>query len=128
MNEELRSRTGDLDEVAEYLDSILASLPTGIVVLDASLVVQSWNQRAQDLWGLRRDEVVGAPFFGLDFGLPTGQLRESVRHARVDGGSSELVLDAVNRLGRAVSCHITVSPLGPGTAGVVLSMEEVTTG
>ena len=33
--------------------------------------VRSWNRGAEDLWGLRADEVSDEEFFSLDFGLPT---------------------------------------------------------
>lgn len=124
MNEELRARTGQLDEVAEYLESILASLPGGLVVLDAGLRVRSWNSRAEALWGLRGDEVSGQPFFALEFGLPITQLRELVRDGLAGTASPRVDIDAVNRLGRPFTCTVTVTPLGAGGGGVLVSMEE----
>ena len=124
MNEELRARTGDLDEVASYLEAILAGVPVGLVVLDPKLLVKSWSAHAAELWGLRADEAVGAPFFALDFGLPTGALRDLVRHCLVEGTVGATEIEAVNRLGRSITCEVTVSPLGVGQSGVLLSMRR----
>ena len=54
MNEELRVRTDEVAHVNALLESILASLPGGVVVLDADLLVLMWSRQAEDLWGLRR--------------------------------------------------------------------------
>ena len=67
-------------------------LPSAVVVLNSYLLVEEWNERATDLWGLEEPAVVGEPFFGLDFGLPLATLQEPVRACRsagcggVDGG------------------------------------------
>jgi len=50
------------------------------------------------------------------------------RHILQDGQDHEVVLDAVNRRGRAMRCRVTLSPfVGPqkNHQGVVLVMEEV---
>ncbi|MBO0686483.1 MAG: PAS domain-containing protein, partial [Candidatus Dormibacteraeota bacterium] len=49
INVDLTSRTGELDRVNLFLQSILASIETGVAVLDDSLRVQLWNRRAEDL-------------------------------------------------------------------------------
>ena len=87
------------------------------------------NPRAQDLWGLRAEEVVGQALQNLEIGLPVERLKAAVR-ACIDGRSDaeEVVLDAVNRRGRAIVCRITVAPFrggGKPASGAVLLMEEV---
>ena len=71
INDELRERTAELDDANAFLEAILTSLRAGVAVVDRDLQVQVWNQRAEDLWGLRRDEAVGQHFLNLDIGLPT---------------------------------------------------------
>ena len=45
-----------------------------MVVVNRDLVVQiSGDHRAEDLWGLRPEEVVGKPFLNLDLSLPLEQ-------------------------------------------------------
>ncbi|HET9167967.1 MAG TPA: CheR family methyltransferase [Actinospica sp.] len=125
MNEELRSRTAELDEAHAFLAGVLSSIAAGVVVLDAELRVRSWNRGAEDLWGLRASEVDGQPFFGLDFGLPTAQLQETVQECRGTGRrSGPAQVAAVNRIGRRILCSVACSPLDRD-GGVVLLMEQI---
>ncbi|WP_329068802.1 CheR family methyltransferase [Amycolatopsis sp. NBC_01480] len=125
MNEEMRIRTAELDETRTFFEGVLSSVEAGVVVLDGQLQVRSWNRGAEELWGLRADEVFREDFFKLDFGLPTDVLRERVRTSNDTGErSGPLKIDAVNRKGRPLVCRVSCSPLhGPGE-GVVLLMEQ----
>jgi two-component system CheB/CheR fusion protein len=101
---------------------------TGVVVVDRDLKVTSWNHRAEDLWGLRAEEVQGQNILNLDIGLPTSQLRASIR-ACLSGEAeyAPAVLTATNRRGKAITCKVTGSPLvgqGKEVRGVILLMEE----
>jgi two-component system CheB/CheR fusion protein len=128
MNEEMRVRTSELGEARGFLEGVLSSIAAGIVVLGSGMAVRSWNRGAQELWGLRPDEVRGEAFFNLDFGLPTGQIHQTVQECLVSGKQVGPVrVNAVNRIGRAITCLVTCSPLDQaGDAdGVVLMMEEM---
>jgi two-component system, chemotaxis family, CheB/CheR fusion protein len=124
MNEELRTRTAELDETTRYLEAILAGVPVAVIVLDGGLRVRLWNSAAEELWGLRGSEVREESFFGLDFGLATGQLRPMVRSSQAGNEGAPVEIEAVNRRGRAIVCTVRSSPLGGGEEGVVLLMEE----
>ncbi|MEU6251915.1 CheR family methyltransferase [Streptomyces sp. NPDC047043] len=125
MNEEMRVRTEELDEARTFLEAVLTSVAAGVVVLDQSLKVKSWNRGAADLWGLRPDEVLDQPFYGLDFGLPTEKLRETIQRCVDTGGrGAPMPVPAVNRLGRAITCLVQCSPFDGHNGGVVLLMEE----
>lgn len=126
MNEEMRIRSGELDEARNFLAGVLSSIVAGVVVLDAQLRVRSWNRGAEELWGLRSQEVTDQPFFGLDFGLPIAELRTVVDECRTSQQRTGPVeLAAVNRIGRSIVCSITCSPLDGHGCGVVLLMEEL---
>jgi two-component system, chemotaxis family, CheB/CheR fusion protein len=130
VNDELRHRTEEFNRINSWLQSLLSVPPSGLVVMDHELRILLWNQRAEDMWGLRSDEVQGKSFFELDIGLPIHQLREPIR-ACFEGRQSEttLVLDAVNRRGRAIKCEVIVKmfgELGDESMGVAISMEDVT--
>jgi two-component system CheB/CheR fusion protein len=128
MNEEMRIRTGELDEARTFLEGVLSSVAAGVVVLDADLKVRSWNKGAEELWGLRAEEVSNQPFFQLDFGLPTGELRDIVNECLTSSRrTGPLQVAAINRIGRAITCTVTCSPLkGKGEGeGAVLLMEEL---
>jgi two-component system CheB/CheR fusion protein len=132
INDELRERTAELNEVNEFLEAILTSLGLGVAVLDTQQRVQIWNNRAEDLWGLRRDEALDHHFLSLDIGLPSEELAAPLR--AVLSGSSEREsreLQAVNRRGRSIVCAATVlpliaSPAGDGTKvrGAIVMMED----
>jgi two-component system CheB/CheR fusion protein len=129
MNEEMQIRTAELDEARTFLEGVLSSVAAGVVVLDAELVVRSWNKGAEELWGLRADEVRNQAFFKLDFGLPTADLRDIVQQCLASGRrTGPAQVDAVNRIGRTITCTVVCSPLKGGsvgdTEGAVLLMEE----
>ena len=129
INGELRERTDELHDANAFLNSILSSLRGGVAVVDGDLKILIWNHLAEDLWGVRFDEVKGRSLLGIDIGLPVRQLREPVREVIGDGNQpQELILDAVNRRGRAIKCRVSMTPFhGPKGAsqGAVIMMEEM---
>jgi two-component system CheB/CheR fusion protein len=125
MNDELRQRSSELDKVNLFLESVLASLQSGVVVTDAQLHVQIWNRASEQLWGLSPDEVRGQDVMSLDIGLPVDQLREPMQ--AILAGRSERewqVLDATDRAGRAITCHVSIMPLAQGeqVQGLIILM------
>ena len=117
-----------LDDANAFLEAVLTSLRAGVAVLNRELQIQAWNRRAEDLWGLRREEAVGEHFLNLDIGLPTDQVRPLIRQALTDGKVPVSVeLDAVNRRGRSIRVRIECSALVGGDGGIsgaVLVMED----
>jgi two-component system, chemotaxis family, CheB/CheR fusion protein len=126
MNEELRERSVELNDVNAFLETILTGMGMSVAVLDTHLQVQIWNGQSRELWGLTRDEVEGTSFLRLDFGLPVDALKPGLK-ACLAGTTEreELVLDAVNRRGKAFRCGVVCQPLdGPGApSGVIVMME-----
>jgi two-component system CheB/CheR fusion protein len=128
MNEEMRVRTAELDEARTFLEGVLSSVAAGVVVLDSDLRVRSWNKGAEELWGLRAEEVNNQVFFHLDFGLPTGEVRGIVNECLTSSRrTGPLQVTAINRIGRTIMCSVTCSPLKGKTdgEGAVLLIEEV---
>ncbi|MEY9988437.1 PAS domain S-box-containing protein [Streptomyces sp. V4I8] len=104
---------------------VLTSIAAGVVVLDKDLKVRSWNRGAVDLWGLRADEVLEEPFFELDFGLPTDALLPVVQRClETRKRSGPVAVEALNRIGRSITCDVFFSPFDRHNCGVVLMMEE----
>jgi two-component system, chemotaxis family, CheB/CheR fusion protein len=128
INDELRERTDELNQSKAFLESILASLHVAAVVVDPNFHILMWNVEANELWGLREDEVQGHSLVSLDIGLPVEQLRNPAR-AVLTGRATfqEAVLEATNRRGRVIQCRVTCTPLVGAegeTQGVILLMEE----
>jgi two-component system, chemotaxis family, CheB/CheR fusion protein len=129
INEELNQRTDELNSINAFLESILSSIEGGVIAVDGELRVTAWNPGAQELWGLRREEVEGIHLMNLDIGLPVEELRVALRQAMNDGGQpSETVLNATNRRGKPLRCKVICTPLQESGAmrGAILFMEEVT--
>jgi len=129
VNEELRQRTDEMNQLNAFLESVLTGLRAAAVVLNQNLNVLIWNKRAEDLWGLRSDEVQGRSLLNLDIGLPVGELHGVIRPCLVgDSAHQEVDLDAVNRRGKKIRCRVTCTPLispSKKREGVILLMEEV---
>ncbi|SDK49842.1 two-component system, chemotaxis family, CheB/CheR fusion protein [Nocardioides sp. YR527] len=126
MNEELQIRSSELDETRTFLQSVLSSIGLAVVVLDDRLTVRSWNTAAENMWGLRADEVRDEAFFSLDFGLPLAEIRSIVEQARADDvRTGPVEVPAIDRKGRALGCQITCSPLVGEAGGVVIIMEPI---
>jgi two-component system CheB/CheR fusion protein len=129
VNDELRRRGMDLGRSNIFLESILRSVPLGVVVMNGDLVIDLWNDVAADMWGLRQDEVRGRHFLGLDIGLPVQHLRQPLNALRHDSGAPvEVVLDATNRRGRAIRVRVVCAHTGSDRSdsrGVVVVMQEL---
>lgn len=132
MNDELRHRTGELNELNAFLETILTTIGLAVTVLDRQQHVQIWNGEAREMWGLTPDEVEDRHLQSLDFGLPVEKLKPALR-ACLSGESQQevVVLDATNRRGKAFQCQVTCLPLhgsGDGTvSGVIMLMEVAET-
>ena len=91
--------------------------------------MQVWSHRAEDLWGLRPEKVLGTHLLNLDIGLPIDMLKTPIRSCLSgEEKSVELVLPTTNRRGKQVSCRVTCAPLytgGGDIRGVIVVMEEV---
>ena len=128
-NKVLHRKGQEVNEANALLSSILAGLRSGIIVLDSDTNILIWNYQAEDFWGLRSDEVQGKSLFALDIGLPTENLRESIRVCLAEESDyAERVLAATNRRGRQFNCHLAITPLknaNGACGGIILLMEEV---
>ena len=129
VNQELHMRNQAFDEMNKFLNSILSSIPGAVVVLDTELQVELWSERAEDLWGLRADEVLGRPFLNLDIGLPVIELKTPIRDCILDSNESQtVILDARNRRGHDIQVKVSCTPrLGyqKMTQGVIIIMDEI---
>ncbi len=126
INDEIQRRTGDLNEINDYMTAILTSLRSAVVVLDRDSDIRIWSRKAEELWGLRAEEVMGHAFQNLDIGLPVERLKSVIR-ACIDGRSEyeEVVLEAINRRGRTIQCQVSCTPFADSSRqvrGAVLVM------
>jgi two-component system, chemotaxis family, CheB/CheR fusion protein len=128
LNDELRTRSVDADTLTTYLQSVFSSLRSAVVVIDSDYRVRVWNRGAEDLWGVRSEEAVGASFLRLDIGLPVAELVEPLR-AAITGQPGDLVktIRSTTRRGKTIDCQVSITPLktSDGTScGVILFMDD----
>jgi two-component system CheB/CheR fusion protein len=128
INAESRERNDMVSELNAFLEGILTSLRGAVVVVDRDLRVHKWNHRAEDMWGLRSDEVLGRNFLNLDSGLPVEQLKTPIRTCLAqEQESTETRFEATNRRGKPISVRVTCTPLveraGDPPRGVILLMD-----
>lgn len=128
INGELRDRSLELNRVNAFLESILSAIRAGVVVINPDLQVLIWNSKAEDLWGLRSDEVFLRYFMNLDIGLPLQPLRQPLKEIiALELDSYEVILEALNRRGRTIQCQVTCTPImhtSLNIQAVILLMEE----
>lgn len=132
INDEVGRRSHEAAELNSFLESTLASLSGAVIMLDRDFQISRWSQRAEDMWGLRPDEVFQTNFLNLDTGLPVEQLRAPVKACLAgEAESLQVRLEATNRRGKRIQVIVTCSPLvpkrGAEPTGVILVMEEVPT-
>jgi two-component system, chemotaxis family, CheB/CheR fusion protein len=107
INDTLRERSVELDDAKALVDSLINSIQLGMAVVDREMRVVVWNRGCEELWGLRSDEINGAPLSSLDIGLPIDAIKPLIGKAFVDPDlTEETVVDAVNRRGRATRVRI----------------------
>ena len=129
INDELRNRGTQLNDLNRFLRSVFASLGGGVAVVDQQLRVKVWNHRAEDLWGVRSEEVVDQRFTDLDIGLPVEKVKPLITDTfKRDGHPAQLIVPAINRRGKKIQVRITATPLVEPdhklAQGVILMMEE----
>jgi two-component system CheB/CheR fusion protein len=131
-NEELRTSTEEVASLNQFMTGVLGSFRAGVVVVDPDLRVLVWNAAAEELWGVREDEVIGQYLVDLDIGLPMSQLHPLLRRQIAgDGPPHDTVeLDAVDRRGRPVHIRGTVSSFQqlPGERGGAVVLMDPTGG
>lgn len=129
-NEELRLQAQQAVGYKTYLESVLRSMNTGVVVIDDKHIIRNWNRWSENAWGLRSEEVIGTLISSLDIGFPIHLLRTSF--AAVQSGRealTEQVIEGVDRRGRPILCRVRVAPLTTENnqpAGLIIAFEDVT--
>ncbi len=114
-----------LDEMREYTKNVLESMPNGLITVDRSLCVATFNPTALEILGKTREEVEGKP---IDQLLP---LENEVRQVLSD---SESILEKEVRLSQEgrnkTFLFLSVSPLKEPESkvarGAVIILRDVT--
>jgi two-component system CheB/CheR fusion protein len=111
MNDELRDRTDEALHANSFLSSILSSVEQAVIVVDPELRILKWSHAADELWGLREDEVEGLHLLNLDIGVPVAELRDPIRQVLAGTPQEPVLLEGHNRRGQPVRCEVTLTQL-----------------
>jgi PAS domain S-box-containing protein len=126
----VRRAEAERDHALERLRLHIERLPLAYLTLDADLRITDWNPAAQQLFGFRRDEVVGAD--AVELLVPPearAQVEETFRRVRRGDMSAHGVNDNRTRDGGTVVCHWFNTPLLDADGrftGLVSLAEDVT--
>ncbi|MGK2910121.1 MAG: CheR family methyltransferase [Sphingobium sp.] len=130
VNEELRVQAEQAISYRLYLEAVLRSMNGGIIVLNEHREIRSWNRWNEKTWGLRADEVLGTSIEKLEIGLPVDLLFDGL--SQVENNRSEqieLILEGMDRRGRAITCRVVTSALTTeegDNLGSVLLFQDIT--
>jgi len=65
VNESLRLKVGELNDVTNYLDSVLSSMHSGVVAVDLNGRIATINRAAERILGIPRARAIGVPYDAL---------------------------------------------------------------
>lgn len=128
INEELRQRGTELNATKALFGAVLATLRTGVVILDRELRVQVWNAMMTEYSGVRVHEAMGKSFptlaLGFEDQLPLDDIATMLRAAVVAQNESRRTIE--KRSGKTVACELRVAPLlGVHGSGAIVLVGEV---
>jgi PAS domain S-box-containing protein len=120
VNEILRRSLNDRDRLANYLNSILESLDSGVIVTDQNGIITIFNEAAEQYTGVKAQDALGSEYFAA---LGVAALKDASRI--FTGERSAVTGEKEFRLadGSVVSMAYSLTRLrqigGAGTAGMV---------
>jgi two-component system CheB/CheR fusion protein len=122
INEELRQRDTELNTNTALFSAVLASLRTGVAVLDRALHVQMWNAKMVAYSGVRAHEAMGKFFptlaLGFESRLPLGDVATMLRFAVDARDEKSCTVEAGP--GQQGIFELRVAPLLGGFSGGVI--------
>ena len=119
LNAQFDARSSELRRLDAYHRGLLNSMEQSIFVTDRSLLVTSWNQAAERLWGLRAEQVIGRELMLLPLADVVRMLRPALDTALKQETTAE-VHDVPYTLpgGEVRKATVRVTPLRDALGGV----------
>ena len=124
---QLRQSYGDLEASKNYQESILESMPSGVITFSESGLVRTANQASCRILGCELEQLVNRPATEL-FGGPNGWLALQLQEVQHSGESRQLLDTELALAAGTTSVNITLQPLQDprlGTIGVILMLEDI---
>ncbi|MFH1153078.1 MAG: ATP-binding protein [Pseudomonadota bacterium] len=125
MTDQISLRKQELQQVHDLLDSVINSMASAIVAIDADGRVLLWNQEAMGLFGRDKAQVTGHPLEDCLFPLVLDP--SLVRQAVQERSVQALKGIVMSRDDRSLLMDVTIFPLNYGQRpGAVLRIDDVT--
>jgi two-component system nitrogen regulation sensor histidine kinase NtrY len=125
---EIRRRHAELEERRRYIETLLESIPVGVVSLSATGIVTTSNRAAKRILNLADTQDIAGMTFDEVFAR--GRLPEVAGAVRdcLQGGIGPVMREIHSSVaGEATSLSLTIAPIGEGgSPGVLMVMENVT--
>ncbi|MEO7086687.1 MAG: PAS domain-containing protein, partial [Gemmatimonadaceae bacterium] len=129
LEEELASRTREIDEQHRFTEKIIDSLPLGLYVIDRSYRIQAWNhKRETGLQGVSRDEAIGRTIFEVLHRQPAEVLRQEFESVFETGQMQQFTIESTS-FGDARTYRLTKIPMhleGLEVSHVITIGEDIT--
>ena len=128
-NEQLASQNVELERRGRYIETLLDTVTSGVISLDAEGRVGTVNKAAQTMLGLDPAQLVGRDPLALLRGEYADLFREAVAHMRTSPGSLWQRQIDLPVSGRLLRLLVTVVPLQSeqgGRAGTVAVFDDIT--
>lgn len=123
MSAELDQKSAELNERRRYIETVLDSLPTGVISFDAKGRITTINDSAVAIFGIRSREIEQLTIEEL--GDANEVLRVLVARARRIGHASDQTVLRSASAADERTVAITASALAGDTGGVVLVVEDL---
>lgn len=119
---------------ATFAETLLTSMPDGVIYSDRDGIIRYWNDGATRIFGFSGQEAIGRT---LDLIIPEGLrarhwegYHETMRTGRTHYGDGQLLsVPALRKDGKRVSVAFTIVPFTDGTGaieGIAAVMRDVT--
>ena len=108
----LEQKASEVARLKDFSENIVESLNVGVLAVDLDGIVEAWNTRMEQVFGVARADAVGQPLSSL---LPPELVHEIV--ARVDQEQiTGIYKQRLQREGRSLILNVSITPL-VGKAG-----------
>ncbi len=120
----VHDRTRELYALKEHLETVIASVGTGVISVDPRGAIDTVNERASFILGLQAAEARGRPFAEVMTTAGAGPVVEAARNAALGPPSARADV-RVRLRGRQRALSVGASPLG-SEGGQVVVLDDLT--
>jgi PAS domain S-box-containing protein len=120
----------EIIQTKDYLENVLESTESKIMVLDRDMTIRTMNSAQERLYNKTKEDVVGKNFFDI-FPIATerdGELMRGILERCLEGSSHRLSNYVYPRGDQTLHLNININPLvlHGAVAGIILSSSDVT--